>query len=202
MRTILGAAFSLAAAGIAAAADFPANNYYTAPAPLSAGSWVGPYLGANVGYELATVDNNPTKPSGIAGGIEAGYNWQRGQFVFGAKPISSSQARMPRWRLGNFPIRGSAPCAAAPGSPSTTSLSTAPPASPTVICASTPQARRSRTPALAWTAGAGVEVGFTPRWSAKAEWLYLDLMDRGFSVTGTNNGLAANLIRFGVNNHF
>jgi hypothetical protein len=29
MRTILGAAFSLAADGIAAAADFPANNYYT-----------------------------------------------------------------------------------------------------------------------------------------------------------------------------
>jgi outer membrane immunogenic protein len=85
MRSILGAAFSLAAAGIAAAADFPANNYYTAPAPLSAGSWVGPYLGANVGYELATVDNNPTKPSGIAGGIEAGYNWQRGQFVFGGE---------------------------------------------------------------------------------------------------------------------
>ena len=25
-----------------------------------------------------------------------------------------------------------------------------------------------------WTAGAGVEVGFTPRWSAKAEWLYLN----------------------------
>jgi hypothetical protein len=135
MRTILGAAFSLAAAGIAAAADFPANNYYTAPAPLSAGSWVGPYLGANVGYELATVDNNPTKPSGIAGGIEGGDNLSSA-----AKPISSSQARMPRWRLGNFPIRGSAPCAAAPGSPSTTSLSTAPPASPTVICASTPQA--------------------------------------------------------------
>ena len=132
MRTILGAAFSLAAAGIAAAADFPANNYYTAPAPLSAGSWVGPYLGANVGYELATVDNNPTKPSGIAGGIEAGYNWQRGQFVFGGEADFQL--------FGNFPIRGSAPCAAAPGSPSTTSLSTAPPASPTMICAWTPQA--------------------------------------------------------------
>ena len=55
---------------------------------------------------------------------------------------------------------------------------------------------------IGWSAGAGIEVGFTPRWSAKAEWLYLDLMDRGFSGTGTNNGLAANLIRFGVNYHF
>ena len=29
----------------------------------------------------APSSNNPTKPSGIAGGIEAGYNWQFGQFV-------------------------------------------------------------------------------------------------------------------------
>ena len=46
---------------------------------------------------------------------------------------------------------------------------------------------------IGWVAGGGVEVGFTPRWSAKAEWLYLDLADSNFSVTGTNNGLAANL---------
>ena len=43
MRTILAAAVSLAAVGTAAAADFPANRYYTAPAALSvAGSWAGP----------------------------------------------------------------------------------------------------------------------------------------------------------------
>ena len=51
-------------------------------------------------------------------------------------------------------------------------------------------------------AGGGVEVGFTPHWSAKAEWLYLDLSDRSFSVTGTNNGLPANLLRMGVNYRF
>jgi outer membrane immunogenic protein len=107
---------------------------------LSAGSWVGPYLGANVGYELATVDNNPTKPSGIAGGIEAGYNWQRGQFVFGGEAdfqLSGADATVAPWQFSNpwfGTVRGRA------GSPSTTSLSTAPPASPTVICASTPQA--------------------------------------------------------------
>ena len=55
---------------------------------------------------------------------------------------------------------------------------------------------------LGWAAGVGAEVGLTPHWSAKAEWLYLDLSDRSFSVTGTNNGLTANLLRFGVNYHF
>ena len=53
-----------------------------------------------------------------------------------------------------------------------------------------------------WAAGAGAEVGFTPHWSAKAEWLYLDLSDRTFSVTGATNGLTANLLRLGVNYHF
>ncbi len=28
-----------------------------------------------------------------------------------------------------------------------------------------------------WVAGGGAEVGFTPHWSAKAEWLYLDFAD-------------------------
>jgi outer membrane immunogenic protein len=55
---------------------------------------------------------------------------------------------------------------------------------------------------VGWTAGLGFEVGFTPRWSARAEWLYLDLADRSFSVTGTNNGLNANLLRLGVSYHF
>jgi hypothetical protein len=39
-------------------------------------------------------------------------------------------------------------------------------------------------------------VSFTQHWSAKAEWLYLDLADRRFPVTAANNGLAANLVRF------
>ena len=53
-----------------------------------------------------------------------------------------------------------------------------------------------------WTAGGGAEVGFTPHWSAKAEWLFLDFSDHNFSVTGTNNGLTANLLRLGVNYRF
>lgn len=38
--------------------------------------------------------------------------------------------------------------------------------------------------------------------AAKAEWLYLNLDDRHFSVTAANNGLAANLMRLGLNYHF
>jgi outer membrane immunogenic protein len=55
---------------------------------------------------------------------------------------------------------------------------------------------------IGWTAGLGVEFGFAPHWSAKAEWLYIDLAERNFSVTGANNGLNANLTRLGVNYRF
>jgi outer membrane immunogenic protein len=56
--------------------------------------------------------------------------------------------------------------------------------------------------ALGWTAGLGMEVGLTQNWSAKVEYLYLDLTDRHYTVTGTDNGLTSNLLRFGVNYRF
>src|ERR1700709_1570255 len=67
---------------------------YAAPAPyapspvnqpLNAYSWAGPYLGGNLGYAWGSVDNNPTNPSGFQGGVQAGYNWQNGPWVFGVE---------------------------------------------------------------------------------------------------------------------
>ena len=68
----------LALAGWAASAHagdlytpYPA---YTVNAPLNALSWAGPYLGGNLGYDWGSVSNNPTRPSGLSGGVQAGYN--------------------------------------------------------------------------------------------------------------------------------
>ena len=55
---------------------------------------------------------------------------------------------------------------------------------------------------LGWTAGAGVEVGFYGNWTAKAEYLFIDLGSSTFALTGTSNGLTANMLRAGVNYHF
>src|SRR5580704_8940331 len=104
VRTVLGAAFSLAITGAAFAADLPAHGYYTAPATLSAYSWAGPYLGAQIGYEWGTVSNNPTRPSGAQGGIEAGYNWQFGQLVVGGEAdlnISGAQDTSAGFQFSN-----------------------------------------------------------------------------------------------------
>ena len=39
-----------------------------------------------------------------------------------------------------------------------------------------------------WTAGVGAEFGLAPNWSAKIEYLYVDLSDSRFIITGTSNG--------------
>jgi outer membrane immunogenic protein len=70
---------------VAAAAEL-APNYYGGPTPYFAFSWAGPYVGATLGYEWGSIDNNPTRPNGAAGGFEAGFNWQNGNFTMAAKP--------------------------------------------------------------------------------------------------------------------
>lgn len=60
-----------------------------------------------------------------------------------------------------------------------------------------------------WTAGAGVEWGFAPGWSAKLEYLYVDFGRQNyFQTTATgcctydSTHLTDNLVRVGVNYHF
>jgi outer membrane immunogenic protein len=104
MRTSFGAVLLLAMTGVAAAADFPSNNYYAPSPPPLAFSWAGPYLGANLGYEWGTVDNNPTRPSGVAGGAQGGFNWQRGAFVYGAEAdfqLSAAEDTSAPWQFSN-----------------------------------------------------------------------------------------------------
>ncbi len=196
MRSVLCAAMLLAMTGVATAAD------YFAPSPLGPYSWIGPYIGATAGYQWGWVSNSPTQPAGLEGGIEGGYNWQRGNFVFGGEAdlnLSSASATVAplefsspwfstvRGRggvtFGNVLVYGTAGLAFGDLRADAAGLS---------------ESHAN----IGWTAGAGVEVGFTRSWSAKAEWLYLDLAGSNFSVSGVNNGLTANLLRFGVNYRF
>src|SRR5438876_616920 len=89
MSKAVVAAVALTAAGLASAqaADLPYGSRapYTVNQPLNAFSWAGPYLGGNLGYNWGSVDNNPTKPAGLLGGVQGGYNWQTGPWVFGVE---------------------------------------------------------------------------------------------------------------------
>jgi outer membrane immunogenic protein len=55
---------------------------------------------------------------------------------------------------------------------------------------------------VGWTAGVGAEFGLTQNWSAKIEYLYVDLADSNFVVTGASNGYRFGTLRAGVNYHF
>ncbi|KAB2886541.1 MAG: porin family protein [Pseudorhodoplanes sp.] len=205
-KTILAAGFAATiAAGNAYAADLPRGGYtppYAPPRAMAMYSWMGPYLGFNLGYQWGETTGNPTEPSGLMGGLQAGYNFQSGQFVFGAEAdiqLSGAEDTFAPWKFSNpwfGTVRGRAGVAMnnvlfyATGGLAYGSVK-----------GEISGLSESRLH-LGWTAGLGVEVGFTPNWSAKIEYLYIDLAERGYTVTGTDNGLDSNLLRFGVNYRF
>jgi outer membrane immunogenic protein len=53
-----------------------------------------------------------------------------------------------------------------------------------------------------WTAGIGAEFGLAQNWTAKIEYLYVDLADSQFNITGVQNGYQFGLVRIGANYHF
>jgi outer membrane immunogenic protein len=55
---------------------------------------------------------------------------------------------------------------------------------------------------VGWTAGIGAEVGLTQNWSAKVEYLYVDLANSNFAITGMSNGYSFGTLRAGVNYRF
>jgi outer membrane immunogenic protein len=189
-----------ATAGSAAAADFSRPTYYTATGPMS---WTGPYLGANLGYQWGQASNTPANPSGVVGGLQGGYLWQQGRFVFGGEAdlqfSDASDTRLPfklsndwfgtmRARAGytvnNYLIYGTAGFAVGELTVESVALQS-----------------ESHTN-VGWTAGLGVEAGLAGNWTAKVEYLYVDLANSAFTLTGTNSGFSTSVLRTGLNYHF
>lgn len=203
-RSVLAAAVAVLMAGAASAADLgrgPAPYY--APAPMGGGyNWGGFYAGVNAGYEWGKVSNTSGNPSGLAGGIQGGYNWQNGQFVYGAETdlqLSGADDTFAPWKFSNpwfGTLRGRVGYAMnnilfyGTGGLAYGDLK-----------GELSGLTETKTE-FGWTLGAGMEVGLTPNWSAKVEYLYMDLGSRTFSITGTDNGFSASVLRFGVNYHF
>jgi outer membrane immunogenic protein len=206
-KTIL--ALTVAGLAVASSAAFAADiqrgpsPYYSAPAAPSAYyNWAGPYAGVNLGYQWGKVDNTGTNPSGLEGGLQGGYNWQNGQFVYGVETdlqISGADDTFAPYKFSNpwfGTLRGRA------GMAMNNILFYA-----TLGLAygglkgESAGLSESKTH-IGWGAGLGAEVGLTPQWSAKVEYLYTDLSSRTYSVTGTDNGLSSSFVRVGVNYHF
>jgi outer membrane immunogenic protein len=203
MKRIASAgALLVTAAGPAAAADLP-HPSYTATAPLSSYSWTGLYLGGNLGYAWGTTSNNPTRPSGFDGGAQAGYNWQTGPLVLGGEAdiqVSGATDTFAPWKFSN-PWFGTVRARAGYAVSNFLIYGTAGVAFGEMQGETVGLLSESHTN-VGWTAGAGVEAGFATNWSAKVEYLFVDLASSTYALTGTSNGLSTSLVRLGVNYHF
>ncbi len=208
-RKTLGAvAFALASGVVSAqAADLPyggGRQYtpYTVNQPLNMYSWAGPYLGGNIGYGWGDTSNNPTKPSGFNGGVQAGYNWQRGPWVFGIEAdaqLNGADDTFAPWKFSN-PWYGTVRGRVGYAVNNVLFYGTGGLAFGELKGETFGLSEDHTT--LGWTVGLGAEFALTQNWSAKAEYLYVDLSQRNFSVTGASNGYDFSVVRLGVNYHF
>jgi outer membrane immunogenic protein len=207
MSKLTFAAVALMATGLASAhaADLPyygSRAPYTVYQPLNAFSWAGPYLGGNLGYNWGRVDNNPTKPSGLLGGVQGGYNWQNGPWVLGVEgdlQLNAADDTFAPWKFSN-PWFGTARGRVGYAYNNILFYGTAGLAFGS-LRGETFGLSETHTSA-GWTAGVGAEFGLAQNWSAKIEYLYVDLADDNFSITGMQNGYQFGLVRVGVNYHF
>jgi outer membrane immunogenic protein len=174
-----------------------------AAAPFNGYNWNGAYVGANIGYQWGKVTNwGNAAPSGVMGGGQVGYNWQSGSFVFGVEAdiqASGANDTFAAFKFSN-PWFGTLRGRAGYAMNNVLFYGTGGLAYGGARVEVGPFSESQSH--LGWTAGAGVEVGLTPNWSAKAEYLYVRLEDRGYVLTGLNNGFQSNLFRLGANYRF
>jgi outer membrane immunogenic protein len=209
-----------ALAGAVAAADmtprYPHQPYVKAPINSPAFSWTGFYLGLNGGGGWGhsswdrTGDLNPS--GGVIGGT-AGLNWQMGQVVVGIEGdldwsgISGTTSTLcpagcttrNDW-LGT--VRGRLGYAFDRFLPYVTGGLAA-----GDIRATTPGFAGATQSNLGWTVGVGMEVAIVANWSAKAEYLHVDLGNFNCGLacglgTPDDVSLREDLVRGGVNYRF
>jgi outer membrane immunogenic protein len=208
--------------GAAVAADLPRRTEMPAKAPAYvtpvAYNWTGLYIGINGGgiwghssFTAAPPTGDFTVSGGLIGGT-LGYNWQMNQVVFGLETD-----------LDWSGARGSAACGTATCQTRNTWLGTArgrvgyamdrflPYLTGGLafgdIRASSSGLAGATSTRSGWTVGGGLEFAVANNWTAKAEYLYVDLgkFDCGTACGGVppdNVKLNANVLRAGLNYRF
>jgi outer membrane immunogenic protein len=200
----------------AMAADMAARPYTKAPAAaIAINNWTGFYIGAMGGYAQENSNGLGSLSGGFAGGT-LGYNWQSGPLVLGIEAdgawadvgatvgnpaFLALEARIRsmgtvRGRVGyafdQVLIYGTGGYAWADNRMTFTG----------------PGGSLSDSKFHSgWTAGAGVEVMFAPKWSVKAEYLYRSFDSQNYFAGIAPPGLASgtlnlNSVQLGVNYHF
>ncbi len=169
------------------------------------GFWQGPYVGANLGYQWSSISSNATRPNGVMGGVQAGYTWQSQEFVFGFEAdiqASAAEDIFAPWKFSNpwfGTLRGRAGFLL---NNTTLFYATGGLALGSLQAQSTLTGVTEDKVHPGWTVGLGVEMAIAGNWSAKIEYLYINLYDRTYALTGASNGMDASVLRMGVNYRF
>ncbi|HMK71629.1 MAG TPA: outer membrane protein [Xanthobacteraceae bacterium] len=200
MKRVFLAGIALTAlAGAAAAADLPPGPapYYKAPTYAPAYNWTGFYLGVNGGGGFGTSAWSSTGSFNLIGALAGGtigYNYQTGPVVLGVEgdidwsgmsgsTTASCAAGCKTSDNWLSTVRGRLGYAADRFLPYVTGG-----AAVGDIQAARPAFAGGSTSNLGWTVGAGIEFALAGRWTAKAEYLYVDL---GNFNCGLGCGVAA-----------
>ena len=196
MKQLLLATALVLATGTAYAADVLQE------APVAASfDWTGAYIGVNAGGGFGTFKLDPTgggpggfdlSASGFLGGVQAGYNWQVGQFVYGVEAdfqgsdvkgelsiggpsletkvdwFGTVRARIGYTPVDRFLVYGTGGLAYGHEKLDISGLGG-------------PSFSKTK---VGWTVGAGAEYAITNNWSLKSEYLYTDLGKTTFDLPG------------------
>ena len=201
-RVLLASVGLIALIGAAAAADLPPGpNYYKAPAYLPPPyTWSGFYIGINGGGGLGRSNWDTVGGFNVSGGLvggTVGYNYQVSHVVFGVEgdvdwsgiqgstggtSTSNSWLSTVRGRIGYAADRFM-PYITGGGAFGT-------------INASAPGLAGGSATNAGWTHGAGLEFAIAGNWTAKAEYLYVDL---GRFNCGVGCGAPTDNVSFNTN---
>lgn len=213
VKTSLAALALLAIPFAASAADIPTKGYYKSAPRSVMGyyNWTGFYVGAVLGYGFGSSTWQPAglsiSPKGMMYGATLGYNWQAGSFVYGLEGDYSFSS-----------VKGSVPCFAGSCETSNTSLGTirgrigyamdrflpyfTAGAAFGDIKASTSLGNGDSASKIGWALGGGLEYAFLSNWSAKIEYLYVDLGKYSSAAVLNDVSFNESIIRVGLNYKF
>lgn len=199
-KATLAAALVALGSGAAAAADILPYDVAPAGRPY----WQGAYVGANLGYQWGDVTRNRANPSGVMGGLQAGYTWQYGQFVFGGETdvqASDADDMFAPWKFSN-PWFGTLRARAGMAAGNALFYGTIGLAYGTLKMQNTLTGVSESHTNIGWAGGFGTEVALVSHWTAKVEYLYVDLNNSSYVIGGTSHGINSNILRIGVNYRF
>ncbi len=231
LATVAGAALI---SGSAFAADLPVRTAAPAfVAPVSAYSWSGFYVGGQIGGAWTSASVTPyiapgfvgagagvsVSPSGVVGGLHAGFNWQMSQVVLGLEGdaelsgVSGSTAVGGGFIRDRDDFRGSIRARLGFAVDRALIYATGGVAfqnfkSTNTLGAVSSSYSTSRT---GWTLGGGIEFAINNQWSVRGEYRYSDFGRWGYNTLAGDPLLPAGSIRqrltdssvrIGVSYHF